>query len=105
MPHGLAGGLVSKPPKLVFGVISDTHLQVNYNGVNPHGRFPQKHLRKVLEYFRSRKIDALVHCGDMAHRGMVRELEFRNEMIDDVFGKTGGPVKLLVAGVLYTLCR
>ena len=102
----LPGGLFAvprgwKPPKtpnLVFGALSDTHLQVNYDGVNPHGRFPLKHLRKALEYFKRRNIDALVHCGDMAHRGMVRELEFHQELIDEVFGKGRGPVKLFVAG-------
>ena len=85
-------------PNLVFGALSDTHLQVNYNGVSPHGRFPIKYLRKALEYYKSRNIDALVHCGDMAHRGMVRELEFHQELIDEVFGKGKGPVKLFVAG-------
>ena len=94
----LPGGLFAvprgwKPPKmpnLVFGALSDTHLQVNYDGVNPHGRFPLKHLRKALEYFKRRNIDALVHCGDMAHRGMVRELEFPQELIDEVFGPGTG---------------
>ena len=85
-------------PDLVFGTLSDTHLQVNYNGVSPHGRFPIRYLRKALEYYKSRNIDALVHCGDMAHRGMVRELEFHQELIDEVFGKGKGPVKLFVAG-------
>ena len=85
-------------PNLVFGALSDTHLQVNYNGVSPHGRFPIKYLRKALENYKSRNIDALVHCGDMAHRGMVRELEFHQELIDEVFGKGKGPVKLFVAG-------
>ena len=32
----------SKKPNLVFGILSDTHLQVNYNGISPHGRFPIK---------------------------------------------------------------
>ena len=85
-------------PNLVFGALSDTHLRVTYDRKSPHRDFPLAYFRKALEYFKRRNIDALVHCGDLAHRGIVRELEFHREIFDEVFGKGKGPVKLFVAG-------
>ena len=102
----LPGGLFAAPngwkpqkkPILVFGALSDTHLRVTYDRKSPHRDFPLAYFRKALEYFKRRNIDALVHCGDLAHRGIVRELEFHREIFDEVFGKGKGPVKLFVAG-------
>ena len=85
-------------PNLVLGVLSDTHLRVGWNGVKPHGGFPLKYVRNALNLFRSRNIDGLVHCGDMAHRGMVREMEFHRDLIEEVWGKGGGPARLFVTG-------
>ena len=85
-------------PNLVFGVLSDTHLCSRPFAGRPYPDWPVKYFAAALEYFKRRNIDALVHCGDMAHRGMVRELEFHQELIDEVFGKGRGPVKLFVAG-------
>ena len=102
LPGGLfaapAGFKPKKKPNLVFGALSDTHLRVTYDRKSPHRDFPLLYFRKALEYFKRRNIDALVHCGDLTHRGIVRELEFNREIFDAVFGKGKGPVKLFVAG-------
>jgi len=45
-----------------------------------------------------RGVDAVVHCGDMAHRGQVEEMQFHANAWNRVFGPSGGPVKLFVTG-------
>lgn len=86
-------------PNLVFGVVSDTHLRTSVKG-NGHGaHWPDKYLVAALKYFKEQNVDAVVHCGDMAHRGQTREMEFHAEAWKRVFGKvTEGPVKLFVTG-------
>ena len=85
-------------PNLVFGVISDTHLRTAVKG-NGHGaHWPDKYLVAALEYFKEQNVDAIVHCGDMAHRGQTREMEFHAEAWRKVFVKSGEPVKLFVTG-------
>ena len=84
-------------PNLVFGVLSDTHLCSRPFAGRPYRDWPVKYFAAALEYFKSLHVDAVVHCGDMAHRGRVRELEFHAEIWRDVFGKHG-PTKLFVAG-------
>ena len=94
-PHGWKP---SKKPNLAFGILADSHLMVAGDGVSPHDGFPHTYICNAFRLFRERGIDAFVHLGDAAHRGAVRELEFHRERFEDVFGKRGGPVKLLVAG-------
>lgn len=86
-------------PNLVFGVISDTHLRTAVNG-NRHGaHWPDKYFAAALRYFKEQEVDAVVHCGDMAHRGQTREMEFHAEAWKRVFGGVeNGPVKLFVTG-------
>ena len=87
-----------KVPNLVFGILSDTHLRTANRG-NGHGaNWPDKHLVAALKYFKSRNVDAVAHCGDMAHRGQVRELEFHAEAWRKVFADGHAPVKLFVTG-------
>ena len=77
-----------KPPagaRLVLGVMSDTHLRTDYKGEGPARTFPHKYLVSALEYFRSQNVDAVIHCGDMAHRGQIRELEFHRNAWEKVF--------------------
>ena len=83
-----------KPPKgakLVFGALSDTHLRTDYTGLKAARTFPHKYLISALEYFRSQNVDAVVHCGDAAHRGQIRELEFHAEAWNKVFPKGLAP--------------
>lgn len=92
-----------KTPKLVFGVISDTHLVSRPFAGIPAKGWPHKYLVAALEHFKAQNVDAVVHCGDMAHRGRVREMEFHANAWNRVFPKGVAPdghevVKLFVAG-------
>ena len=89
--------------KLVFGAISDTHLRTDYTGLKAARTFPHKYLLAALNYFRSQNVDAVVHCGDAAHRGQIRELEFHADAWNEVFPKNLAPdghkvEKLFVTG-------
>ena len=86
-----------KKPKLVFGVLSDTHLCSRPFAGKPYKDWPTRYFGDALKHFKRENVDAVVHCGDAAHRGRVRELEFHAEIWRDVFGKNG-PVKLFVTG-------
>ncbi|MBQ6108643.1 MAG: metallophosphoesterase [Thermoguttaceae bacterium] len=100
------GGLIAAPPgwkhegtpNLVFGVISDTHLRTTVGGNTPGANWPTKYFAAALEYFKAQNVDAVVHCGDLAHRGQVRELEFHGAVWRRVFAGGPEPVKLFVAG-------
>ena len=92
-----------KIPKLVFGVLSDTHLVSRPFAGKPDKGWPHKYLAAALEYFKEQNVDAVVHCGDMAHRGRVREMEFHASLWNRVFLKGRAPdghevVKLFVSG-------
>ncbi len=87
-----------RKPNLVLGVMSDSHLRVGYDAVTPGRAFPLKYVHNAFKLFKSRNIDAFVHCGDAAHRGCVREWEFHKELLDDVFGKRGGPERIVIVG-------
>ena len=93
-----AGWKPKKKPNLVLGVMSDSHLRVGYDAVTPGRAFPLKYIHNAFKLFKSRSIDAFVHCGDAAHRGCVREWEFHKELLDDVFGKRGGPARIVIVG-------
>jgi phosphodiesterase/alkaline phosphatase D-like protein len=78
-------------PNIVFGVVSDTHLRTAHSG-NRIGRdWPDKYFVAALEYFKAQGVDAVVHCGDMAHRGQVEEMQFHANAWNRVFGPSGGP--------------
>ena len=102
LPGGLfaapAGWTPKKKPNLVLGILSDTHLRVGYDAVTPGRAFPLKYVQNAFRLFKSRNIDAFVHCGDAAHRGCVREWEFHKECLDEVFGKRGGPARIVIVG-------
>lgn len=93
-----SGWKPSGKPKLVFGVVSDTHIRTAWDGKSPYWRFPLKYFRAALEYFRRANVDAVVHCGDFAHRGMAASMRFHAEEWREVFGKSRGPAKLFVTG-------
>ena len=85
-------------PNLVFGVISDTHLRTRHGASGKPGKnWPNRYLAAALRYFKSQNVDAVVHCGDMAHRGQVEEMQFHANVWRKVFGKDA-PVKLFVTG-------
>ncbi len=92
------GWKAKKTPNLVLGVMSDSHLRVGYDAVTPGRAFPLKYIQNAFKLFKRRNIDAFVHCGDAAHRGCVREWEFHKECLDEVFGRKGGPARIVIVG-------
>lgn len=87
-----------RKPNLVFGVLSDTHLRTMHGSSGRPGRnWPHKYFAAALEYFKKQNVDAVVHCGDFAHRGQVEEMRFHADVWRNVFGGEG-PVKLFVTG-------
>ena len=108
----LPGGIFAAPkgwkpkgkPNLVFGILSDTHLQTGWDGVTPHGGFPLTYVTNAMKLFRKRNIDAFMHLGDMAHRGKNAEAQYHRDIFDTFFPrgkrlKDGRKVeKLLVVG-------
>lgn len=80
-------------PLLRFGVVSDVHI-----GGNP--RSPQ-HLEAALRLIRSKRADAVLCTGDIAHSGLIGELEKFAEVWHSVFpggrGADGGKVELMIA--------
>ncbi len=102
LPGGLfaapAGWKPKKKPNLVFGVLADTHLMVNWrNGKSLYGTMRLDYIRNAFKYFKEKNIDAFVHLGDASHRGDIREWEFHKEVFEEVFGKDGPP-KIFVVG-------
>ena len=81
----------SKKPNLAFGILTDTHYRVEWNGVSLWRGMSLDYVRNAFKLFRERKIDAFLHLGDGAHRAADREIEFHRELFEEVFGKRGGP--------------
>ena len=102
LPGGLwaapAGFKPKKKPNLVFGILSDTHLMVEWDGKSLYRSMKLDYVRNAFKLFKQRNIDAFVHLGDASHRGCVREWEFHKELFEEVFGKSGGPEKIIVVG-------
>ena len=93
----------TKKPNLVFGILSDTHLQSGWNGVTPHKGFPLTYVTNAMRLFRERNIDAFMHLGDAAHRGKNVEAQYHRDIFDKFFpegkARDGHKVeKLLVVG-------
>ena len=107
LPGGLwaapAGFKPSKKPNLVFGILSDTHLQSGWDGVTPHGGFPLTYVTNAMKLFRDSNIDAFMHLGDAAHRGKNIEVQYHRDIFEKFFprgrARDGRTVeKLLVVG-------
>jgi len=85
-------------PNLVFGAVSDTHIRTDWTGKKRYWRFPLKYFKSALEHFKQANADAVMHCGDFAHRGMMMSMQFHADTWREVFGGSGGPAKLFVTG-------
>ena len=98
------GWSAPKNPNLVFGVISDTHLRtVRGSSGRPGRNWPHKYFAAALNYFKEQNVDAVVHCGDFAHRGQVEEMVFHAKVWKRTFPNNLAPdghevVKLFVTG-------
>ncbi len=99
---GFLGGrsLFAVPPgwtpqgalKLTFGIVSDTHIRRprNDEGVYYFWQgLTDKHLRNAFAYFKRENVDAVMHCGDWADRGSVKEIEAHKTAWDDIFTPNG----------------
>lgn len=85
-------------PELVFGVLSDTHLRTSHNGRTPGKNWSTAYFKAALEFFRDAGVDAVMHCGDFAHRGQVAEMQFHADVWKKVFARRPAPVKLFATG-------
>ena len=93
----LPGGLIFAAP--TGWKHGGKHLRTKHGSSGKPGHnWPDKYFAAALEYFKRRGVDAVVHCGDMAHRGQVEEMQFHANAWNRVFGPSGGPVKLFVTG-------
>ena len=48
-----------------------------------------KHLRNAFAYFKRENVDAIMHCGDWADRGSVKEIEAHKTAWDEIFTPNG----------------
>lgn len=90
-----AGAFGAGAPGMKFGVISDIHISSSWN------QEPQ--VEKALRWFEAQGVDAVMVPGDIAHSGLIRELEsfaaVWNRVFPDDRGADGRPVvKLFVTG-------
>ena len=88
-------------PNLVFGVLADTHFRMDSEW--RRGIKTDRFLVAALEYFRSQNVDAVMHCGDMADRGLVEEMRLHADAWRRVFPENRTPdghvvEKLFVTG-------
>ena len=72
-------------PNLVFGVVSDTHLRTAWNGKSVDRNYTDKYFLAALQYFKRRKVDAVMHLGDMANNGQVEAMQFHADAWREVF--------------------
>ena len=75
---GAVGGCCipqQKPkPNLVFGVVSDVHVRLAKDGMSLETGYDTDTLEKAFAWYRDQGADAVVIAGDMADKGLVREL-------------------------------
>lgn len=89
-------------PKLVLGLVSDTHIMMSYRGKGFSQRLNGTGFKQALECFREAKVDAVVHCGDWAHRGHIREMELSRDVWKSVFPRDSLPDGKKVAKLFVT---
>ena len=66
---------VGAKPNLCVGILSDVHIN--------HERLPT--LRRALEFFRDRNVDAVMIAGDLSTRGQIQELKLLADVWLEVF--------------------
>ena len=83
------GAAKSVFPNLRFGVVSDVHI-----GGKPDA---EQQLEKVLRWFASQNVDAVLCPGDIAHSGLIDELEKFAAIWHKVFTGNGERVELMIS--------
>ena len=86
-PAGMVGGT----PRLKLGVLSDIHV------VNAES---QAVFVKALEWYRAQGVDAVLVAGDMAHQGLVSELQLVEDAFQKVFPGNKAPSGRPLAKIL-----
>ena len=87
---GLFADVVASRPPLRLGVVSDIHIRNNGKTANSYEHGTTGTFRAALEYFRERRVDAVVIAGDMADRGQIAELERVGQVWREVFSDCKG---------------
>lgn len=87
-----------KPPRLIVGMVADTHVRTGANGKRMDSNRPTTWFIKALEHFREIGADAVVHLGDMAHCGQTQELVFHREAWEKVFGASSKVARIFLTG-------
>ena len=86
-------GISRQKPRLRFGVLSDVHI-----GGKPDA---EETAEKVLRWFASERVDAVLCPGDIAHSGLIGDLEkFANiwrKVFPDGKGPDGAAVELMIS--------
>ncbi len=77
-------------PRLILGLIADTHIGTRESAAT---------LERTLRFFRTRKVDAVMICGDLADWGLMSGFRYIAEVWERVFpggkGAEGRPVQKL----------
>ena len=82
--HALAEAVAPRPP-LRLGVVSDIHIRNNGKTANNYVGGTTGTFRAALEYFRDKRVDAVVIAGDMADTGKIAELIRVGQTWQEVF--------------------
>ncbi|MBR4258812.1 MAG: metallophosphoesterase [Kiritimatiellae bacterium] len=88
-PRAESGELKFVPPNLRFGVLSDIHIGGKKDA--------EATAERVLRWFASEGVDAVLCPGDIAHSGNIRELEAFADVWHKVFRGSGERVELMIA--------
>ena len=75
-------GISEEKPNIMFGVISDIHI------TTPEST---ETFRRTLRYFRDRKVDAVVVCGDLSDWGLMSGLKYVADAWNSVFPNDRAP--------------
>ena len=65
----------TRKPNMTFGVVSDIHIRIAPDGKGMRPSHDCRAFIQALEWFRDRKVDAVMVAGDLADTGLVPELE------------------------------
>ena len=97
VPHG---SFSKGEPNLRFALMSDVHISMKIKDGRWHNDAAK--FIHALEWFRDKKVDAVVNAGDLANYGMVEELEAMAAAWEKVFPGDRAPDGRSVQKVFVT---
>ena len=86
-----AGTFDQGRPNLTFGVVSDVHVRLNVSGEGFSKDHDTSTFIHTLEWFRAQNVDAVMIVGDIADKGLVKELQFVADAWQKVFPNDKAP--------------